>query len=135
MQEQSVTFVGNLVEVPELRFTPAGHAVANFRVAVTQRRYDAATSAWVDGESWFARCTAWRALAENVAGLAKGARVIVVGAMVERKWDHDGVTRYSTEVQAADVGASCMFAAVTAQRATRSTASVPTGDLVGAPAF
>ncbi len=43
-----VTVVGNLTDDPELRFTPNGTAVANFRLAVTPRIRDGDT--WKDGE-------------------------------------------------------------------------------------
>jgi len=42
-----VTVVGNLTDDPELRFTPNGTAVANFRLAVTPRIRD--------GDTWKGR--------------------------------------------------------------------------------
>ncbi|MDP3971679.1 MAG: single-stranded DNA-binding protein, partial [Candidatus Nanopelagicales bacterium] len=38
--EPQITIVGNLVDDPELRFTPSGVAVARFRVAATPRSFD-----------------------------------------------------------------------------------------------
>ena len=38
--ETVITIIGNLVDDPELRFTPSGAAVANFRVASTPRTFD-----------------------------------------------------------------------------------------------
>ena len=35
--ETLITVVGNMVDDPELRFTPSGAAVANFRIASTPR--------------------------------------------------------------------------------------------------
>ncbi|HEX2156831.1 MAG TPA: single-stranded DNA-binding protein, partial [Actinomycetes bacterium] len=37
MSDNQVTLTGNLTDDPELRFTPNGVAVANFRLAVDQR--------------------------------------------------------------------------------------------------
>ena len=65
--ETVVTLVGNLVDDPELRFTPSGAAVANFRIASTPRTYDRQTGEWKDGESLFLSCSVWRQAAENVA--------------------------------------------------------------------
>jgi len=45
--------VGNLVDDPELRYTPSGAAVAKMRVAVTPRFRDQATGEWKDAESSF----------------------------------------------------------------------------------
>ena len=65
--DTNITVVGNIVADPELRFTPAGAAVANFRVASTPRRYNQQTSQWEDGEAMFLTCNVWRQAAENVA--------------------------------------------------------------------
>ena len=37
MNETSLTMAGNLVADPELRYTPAGAAVVNLRIASTER--------------------------------------------------------------------------------------------------
>ena len=76
MNEAQMTLAGNLVEDPELRFTPAGQPVAKFRVASTPRYRDNATGEWKDGDSLFLTCTVWRQAAENVAeSLTRGMRV------------------------------------------------------------
>ena len=75
-----ITVVGNLVADPELRFTPTGLAVANFRIASTPRVYNRDSGQWEDGEALFLTCNVWREAAENVAeSLSKGMRVIVNG--------------------------------------------------------
>ena len=60
--ETLITVVGNLVDDPELRFTPSGAAVANFRIASTPRTFDKQSNEWKDGDSLFcsspARCGA-----------------------------------------------------------------------------
>ena len=76
--DNQVMLVGNLTDDPELRFTPNGAAVANFRLAVTPRVREG--DSWKDGETSFFRINVWRQQAENVAEtLQKGARCIVVG--------------------------------------------------------
>src|SRR5699024_2330621 len=77
-----ITVVGNLVDHPELRFTPSGAAVANFRLASTPRQFDRQTGEWKDGDTLFLSCAVWRQAAENVAeSLEKGMRVIVQGRL------------------------------------------------------
>lgn len=56
--ETVITVTGNLTDDPELRYTPAGAAVANFRVASTPRTYDKQAGEWRDGESLFLTCSA-----------------------------------------------------------------------------
>lgn len=78
--ETVITVVGNLVDDPELRFTPSGAAVAKFRVASTPRIFDKQTNEWKDGEGLFLTCSVWRQAAENVAeSLQRGMRVVVQG--------------------------------------------------------
>ncbi|MCI4045453.1 single-stranded DNA-binding protein [Streptomyces sp. TRM75563] len=106
--ETVITIVGNLVDDPELKFTPSGHAVAKFRMASTPRTFDRQTNEWKDGESLFLTVTAWRSLAENAAGsLQRGMRVIVQGALKQRSYeDREGVKRTVYEVEAEEVGPS-----------------------------
>ena len=81
--DTNITVVGNIVADPELRFTPAGAAVANFRVASTPRRYNSQTNQWEDGEAMFLTCNAWKQLGENAAeSLAKGMPLVIVGYFI-----------------------------------------------------
>jgi len=109
--ETPITLVGNLVDDPELRFTPAGHAVARFRVASTPRIFDKQANEWKDGEGLFLTCNAWRKLAENVAeSLQRGTRVIVQGRLKQRTYEtKEGETRTVYEVEADEVGPSLQF--------------------------
>lgn len=107
-----ITVVGNIVADPELRYTPNGAAVANFRVASTPRRYDQQAGQYVDGEALFLTCNVWRAAAENVANtLTKGDRVIVTGRLRQRSYDDkNGERRTVFEVEVDEVGPSLRFA-------------------------
>ena len=86
--ETVITVVGNLVDDPELRFTPSGAAVANFRIASTPRTLDKQTNEWKDGDALFLSCSVWRQAAENVAeSLQKGMRVVVQGRLKQRQYE------------------------------------------------
>ena len=106
--ETVITVVGNLVDDPELRFTPAGVAVAKFRVASTPRTFDRQANEWKDGESLFLTCSVWRQAAENAAeSLARGMRVIVQGRLKQRSYeDREGVKRTVYELDVDEVGVS-----------------------------
>jgi single-strand DNA-binding protein len=124
MPETTITIAGNLTSDPELRFTPNGAPVANFTVAVTPRVKDG--DGWRDGETSFFRCAAWRTLAEHVAELAKGDRVLVYGTLRQRSWQtEDGERRSSVEVQAEEVGASLKWATAKPQRTRRTNGEDP----------
>ncbi|MGP4048758.1 single-stranded DNA-binding protein [Streptomyces sp. 2A115] len=104
--ETVITIVGNLVDDPELRFTPAGAAVAKFRIASTPRRFNKTTSEWEDGDALFLTCSVWRQAAENVAeSLARGVRVIVTGRLKQRSYeDREQVKRTVYEIDVDEVG-------------------------------
>ena len=92
-----VILVGNLGRDPEVRFMPNGEAVCNFSIATTEN--------WKDKSGVKQEKTEWhnivmyRKLAE-IAGeyLKKGRPVYIEGRLQTRKWEKDGVTRYSTEI-------------------------------------
>jgi single-strand DNA-binding protein len=100
MIDNTVTVVGNLTTHPELRFTSAGTAVANFTVASSPRVFDKESSQWRDGDTLFLRCTVWQQAAENLAdSLTKGARVIVSGRLRQHSFEtHQGDKRTSIEL-------------------------------------
>jgi single-strand DNA-binding protein len=119
--DTQITIVGNLVDDPELRFTPAGQPVARFRVASTPRFRDNATGEWKDGDSLFLTCNVWRQAAENVAEtLTRGMRVIVSGRLRQRSYEtKEGEKRTVYEVEADEVGPSLRNASAKVNRASR----------------
>ena len=120
--DTSITIAGNLVDDPELRFTPAGQPVARFRVASTPRFRDNATGEWKDGDSLFLTCNVWRQAAEHVAeSLTRGMRVIVSGRLRQRSYEtKEGEKRTVYEVEVDDVGPSLRNASAKVNRVARS---------------
>ncbi|MAG03422.1 MAG: single-stranded DNA-binding protein [Acidimicrobiaceae bacterium] len=104
--DNTVTLVGNITRDPELRFTPAGIAVANFGLAWNRKNRDGEESV-----SFF-DITCWRDLAENVAeSLSKGNRVVVYGRLDQQTWENDnGERRSKVEVIADEVAPSLRWA-------------------------
>ena len=120
--ETVITVVGNLVDDPELRFTPSGAAVANFRIASTPRTFDKQTNEWKDGEGLFLSCAIWRQAAENVAeSLQKGMRVVVQGRLKQRSYEtREGEKRTVYELDVEEVGPSLKYATAKVTRTQRS---------------
>ncbi len=120
--ETVITVVGNLVDDPELRFTPSGAAVANFRIASTPRTFDRQTNEWKDGDALFLSCSVWRQAAENVAeSLQKGMRVVVQGRLKSRQYEtREGEKRTVFEIEVEEVGPSLKYATAKVTRAARS---------------
>ncbi|MFC8532076.1 single-stranded DNA-binding protein [Nocardia sp. NPDC057227] len=112
--------ISNLVDDPSLRFTPQGHAVAEFTVASTPRYFDRRANDWRDAEPLFLRCVIWRDAAENLAeSVGRGARVIVTGRLRQRRWKtDDGQDRTTTELEVDEVGPSLRRATAKVTRTT-----------------
>lgn len=119
--ETVITVVGNLVADPELRFTPSGAAVANFRVASTPRTFDRQTNEWKDGEALFLSCSAWRDMAENVAeSLQRGSRIIVSGRLRSRSYEtKEGEKRTVIELEVDEIGPSLRYATAKVSKTSR----------------
>jgi single-strand DNA-binding protein len=119
--ETVITVVGNLTADPELRFTPAGAAVANFTVASTPRTFDRQTNEWKDGDALFMRCNIWREAAENVAeSLTRGARVVVTGRLRQRSFEtREGEKRTVVELEVDEIGPSLRYATAKVNKASR----------------
>ena len=115
----NVTLIGNLVDDPELRFTPSGVALAKIRMAVN-RRWRGKDGEWQEDTSFFTG-TIWREQAESAAeSLQKGARVIVTGRLEQRSWETDqGDKRSVVEVQIDEIGPSLRWATATVNKTAR----------------
>src|SRR5579859_1477178 len=131
--DTQITIAGNLVDDPELRFTPAGQPVARFRVASTPRFRDNATGEWKDGDSLFLTCNVWRQAAENVAeSLTRGMRVIVSGRLRQRSYEtKEGEKRTVYEVEVDEVGPSLRNASAKVNKVARSGAAAGGGGYGG----
>ncbi|MEW5771665.1 MAG: single-stranded DNA-binding protein [Pseudomonadota bacterium] len=94
-----VIIIGNLGRDPEVRYMPSGDAVANLRIATTDKFKDR------NGE--MQETTEWHSVAffgktAEICGqyLKKGSQVYVEGSLRTRKWqDKDGNDRYTTEIR------------------------------------
>lgn len=100
MTIQDVTIVGNICSDVELRYTPQGTPVAQFNVAVNDRRFNSETNQWENGDATFYRVSAWKQIGEHASEtLAKGMEVIVKGKFTARNYTtREGVERTALEV-------------------------------------
>lgn len=100
MAVNKVILVGNLGKDPELRYTPAGAAVATFTLA-TSERFKGRDGQMQEKTEWH-NVVAWRQLAE-ICGkyLHKGRQIYIEGRITYRSYDDkDGNKRYITEIVA-----------------------------------
>ncbi len=92
---------GNLCADPEVRYMPSGDAVANIRLATTDRYKDKQSGEFKELTEWH-RVSFFGRLAEIVNEyLKKGSAVYIEGRIRTRKYQaQDGTERYSTEIVA-----------------------------------
>lgn len=98
-----VILIGNLGRDPEVRYTQAGKAVANFTVATSESWRDRQTNEMQERTEWH-RVVCFDRLGE-IAGeyLRKGSKAYIEGRLQTRSWEQDGQTRYTTEIVAREM--------------------------------
>lgn len=123
--DTQITIVGNLVDDPQLRYTPTGNAVANFRIASTPRSFDKQANEWRDQPSLFLTCNVWRQAGENVAeSLQRGMRVIVTGRLQQRSYTtKEDEKRTVMEIEVDEVGPSLRNASAKVTKTARSSSA------------
>lgn len=103
--------------------TPGGVATASFRLGSTDRRYDRASSTWVDGNTNWFTVQGYRQLAGNIGcSIKKGQRVIIVGRLKMRSWEKDGRIYHVAEIDAESVGHDLMWGSANFTRTAGNTA-------------
>ncbi|MDR6987041.1 single-strand DNA-binding protein [Paenarthrobacter nitroguajacolicus] len=90
--------------------TARGTSTASFRLGTTERRYDRANNTWVDGNTNWYTVQSFRYLAGHVGcSVKKGQRVLVVGKLRLRQWEHEGRVYHVAEIDAESVGHDLMW--------------------------
>lgn len=100
-----ITVVGNIATDPEQRSIAEGVAVTSFRLASTHRRFDRASSSWVDAYTNYFTVSAFRSLgAHAYSSLHRGERVVVSGRLRLREWDNGTRRGMTAEIDADSIG-------------------------------
>lgn len=117
---KNLSLTGNLTRDPEIRVFTSGKQVAKVSVAVNERRINAETKQWEDGETTFVDLVVFDrgGLIENVvSSLTKGDRVIVSGTLRIREYDQKdpageptGSKGRAVELLVDEIGPSLRFA-------------------------
>ena len=97
--------IGNLGADPELKILQGGQAVLQFSLATSETWIDKQSNEKREKTEWH-RVVMWGKRAEALAKiLEKGKTVWVEGRIQTRSWeDKEGNKRYSTEINASDLG-------------------------------
>lgn len=104
MSFRKIQLIGNVGRAPEVVTFPNGSKVANFSVAVSEKRKNRATGEVTDHTSWF-RVAAWQTgetgIVDGVIGpfVKRGQAVFIDGIPEIRTYEKDGVTMYAFQVR------------------------------------
>ncbi|SMH47831.1 single-stranded DNA-binding protein [Mesorhizobium australicum] len=94
-----VILVGNLGADPEIRRLNSGDAVVNLRIATSESWRDKNSGERKEKTEWHQVVIFNDQLAKVAEQyLKKGMKVYIEGQLQTRKWEKDGVERYTTEV-------------------------------------
>ncbi len=102
---QHVSAVGQVATEPKL-YTPSGGVqFCTFRLASTERRFDAGRKEWIDGDTNWFTVNSFRSLAVHAsASFSKGDRVVVTGRLRVRQWETDEKKGNSVEIDVDGIG-------------------------------
>jgi single-strand DNA-binding protein len=114
--------------------TTRGTSTASFRLGSTERRFDRATNTWVDGNTNWYTVQTFRHLAGHVVcSVKKGQRIIVVGRLRLRQWEHEGKFYHVAEIDAESVGHDLMWGSANFTRMSANSTPRDGGQLESAP--
>lgn len=95
-----VLLTGRLVADPDIRYTPTGNEVAQFRIAVNRNFKLKDSDQWQE-DTFFVTIIAWNRLAEKVEkNFRKGNLVFIEGRLRIRDYEVDGTKKWITEIVA-----------------------------------
>jgi single-strand DNA-binding protein len=104
MSVNKAILVGNVGKDPEIRYLDSGVAVASITLATTERGYTLANGTQIPDRTEWHNIVAWRGLAEIAEKyIKKGSQLYIEGKITTRKWEKDGITRYTTEIVAESI--------------------------------
>ncbi|MEI2279244.1 single-stranded DNA-binding protein [Paenarthrobacter ilicis] len=123
-----ITVRGFVASEVKTSTTPRGTSTATFRLGTTERRFDRATNTWVDGNTNWYSIQSFRYLAAHVGcSIKKGQRVMVVGKLRLRQWEHEGRIYHVAEIDAESVGHDLMWGSANFTRMNGSSVAPDTG--------
>jgi single-strand DNA-binding protein len=94
-----VILVGNLGKDPEVRRLPSGSPIVNLSIATSEQWRDKATGEKREKTEWHRVVIFNEGLAKVAENyLKKGSKVYLEGALQTRKYEQNGVEKYSTEI-------------------------------------
>ena len=98
-----VILIGNLGKDPEVKYFPNGDAFCNLTLATSESWTDKQSGEKKERTEWH-NVVFTKKLAE-IAGqyLKKGSKIYAEGSLRTRKWEKDGIERYTTEIVVQDM--------------------------------
>jgi single-strand DNA-binding protein len=94
-----VMLIGHLGKDPDVRTTQQGMNIVSFSIATSETWKDKSSGEKKEKTHWH-NVVIFNEHLGDIAEryLTKGSKVYIEGKMITRKWEKDGIDRYSTEV-------------------------------------
>lgn len=87
----TINDIAGIIADPELRFTPSGTPILNFRLAFNDSKYNDQTKSWENSKTFYVDAQVWEEAANRLAEvLNKGDQVYVQGRIETQSWERDG---------------------------------------------
>jgi single-strand DNA-binding protein len=87
----TINDIAGIINDPELRFTPQGTAILNFRLAFNDSKYNDQSKSWDTTKTFYVDAQVWEHAAERLAEtLNKGDQVYVQGRVETQQWEKGG---------------------------------------------
>lgn len=100
-----ISVVGTIATEPKEITLPSGIPLCTFRLASSERRFNAEAQKWEDSQTNWFTVNVFRALATNaLASFEKGQRVLVNGKLRVKSWEHEQRSGTSVEIDAESLG-------------------------------
>lgn len=129
-----ISIVGNVATEPK-QTAPGGIPITSFRLAASQRHFDRATGAWIEGTTNWYSVSVFRVLGDHaLESLRKGDRIFVRGRLRIRDWTAGDKSGTTAEIDADALGHDLLWGTTVFTRATRGGSPEPEGAAAAEPA-
>ena len=115
-----------VVQEPDMRFGDDGRPWLKIRGKAADRKFNADTKEWSDGDPCFVDIVVGGKIAENLMdSITTGDTIIVSGKLTQREWESDGKKQKAYSIRADSAGVSTRFTPAKTPKAGGNSSAAP----------
>lgn len=100
-----ITVIGTIATAPHMIGNDPARSLCTFRLASNERRYDREKGEWIDGTTNWFTVNVFRTLGDHAKeSFSTGDRVLITGRLRVRRWENEGKSGNSVEIDAEALG-------------------------------